>query len=417
MGRKSRVCGPTRRARGAHESVRSNLDGDHGPIFVDAERESFLLTFVDHLTKYVEAYPIPDQTAESCARIYVTQIISRHGTGSQLITDQRRGFMSTFFQETCKLLGVRTTRTTSFHPTANRVIERWHRSLHMGLSHYVNSANTNWDTLVPLFLMAYRTTPNTVTGYSPFFLLHGREMEIPGYNALKARVLTENPDLNRRLESLKANLKTAYKLEAEANQKTQQANKRLYDRKAKERHFNIGDMVYLYRPAIKHGLTLKIPSAVGSPYQITIKTSELNYEILGQDGRTQVLRVKHLKKAYGSNQWKPKTGQRTVKKTPRELAKCTELSDKEEEPKLGSFPSAVTDFPADTCEREPPPYQTPRSPDHTQPETDTLSPQHEDQNYRPPETPGSRREIQSMQDAPPLTRSQARVMSQSSVNQ
>jgi len=89
-----------------------------------------------------------------------------------------------------------------------------------------------------------------------------------------------------------------------------------------------------------------------------------------------------------------------VKKTRREFAKSTELSNEEEEPKIGSFPLAVTDFPADTCEREPPTYQTPRSPDRTQPETDTPSPQREDKNYRPPETPRSRTGIQSTRDAP-----------------
>jgi transposase InsO family protein len=205
-----------------------------GPYLSKPRGNRFLLTFIDHITKYVEAFPIPDQKAETCARVYVTQVITRHGTGSQLITDQGRGFMSAFFQETCKLLGVRTTRTTSFHPMSNGVVERWHRSLHTGLSHYVNAANTNWDTLVPFFLMVYRATPNTVTGYSPLFLLHGREMETPNNDNLKARVATDNPDLNRRLENLKETLKTAYKLAAEANQRTQQANKRLYGRKAKE---------------------------------------------------------------------------------------------------------------------------------------------------------------------------------------
>ena len=69
-----------------------------------------------HFTKYVEAFPIPDQTAKTCARIYVTQIVTRHGTGSQLITDQGRSFMSSFFQDTCKILAIRTTRTTSYYP-------------------------------------------------------------------------------------------------------------------------------------------------------------------------------------------------------------------------------------------------------------------------------------------------------------
>jgi len=71
-----------------------------GPYVTTARGNKYLLTFTDHFTKYVEAFPIPDQTAETCARIYATQIVTQHGNGSQLITDQGRSFMSSFFQET-----------------------------------------------------------------------------------------------------------------------------------------------------------------------------------------------------------------------------------------------------------------------------------------------------------------------------
>jgi hypothetical protein len=53
----------------------------------------YVLTFVDHFARYVEAYPVPEQSAQTCARVYVTQIVARHGTGSQLITDQGGAFM------------------------------------------------------------------------------------------------------------------------------------------------------------------------------------------------------------------------------------------------------------------------------------------------------------------------------------
>jgi transposase InsO family protein len=157
-------------------------------------KNRFLLTFVDHFTRYVEAYPVPDITAETCARIYATQIVTRHGSGSKLITDQGRNFMSSFFRETCKILRIQKTHTSSFHPMSNGLLERWHRSLHEGLSYFVNSSNTNWDNLVQFYLMAYRATPNTVSGYSPLYLLHGREMTLPNHANLKAKVTEENPD-------------------------------------------------------------------------------------------------------------------------------------------------------------------------------------------------------------------------------
>jgi len=150
-----------------------------GPYPLTPRRNKYILTFIDHFTKFVEAFAIPDQSAQTCARIYATQIVTRHGSGSKLVTDEGAAFMSAFFGETCKVLGVQRSRTSSYHPASNGVLERWHRALHDGMSHYVNSSHSNWDLDLPFYLMAYRATPHSTTEYTPFFLLHGREMVLP----------------------------------------------------------------------------------------------------------------------------------------------------------------------------------------------------------------------------------------------
>ena len=61
----------------------------------------------------------------------------------------RTGIHVNFLQETCKILGIRRVRTSSYHPESNGMIERWHRFLHAGLSQDIISTGTNWDTLVP----------------------------------------------------------------------------------------------------------------------------------------------------------------------------------------------------------------------------------------------------------------------------
>jgi len=68
-----------------------------GPYMLTPRKNKYFIIFIDHFTRYAEAFPIPDQTAETCARIYATQIVTRHGTGSKLITDQGRTFMCAFF--------------------------------------------------------------------------------------------------------------------------------------------------------------------------------------------------------------------------------------------------------------------------------------------------------------------------------
>ena len=95
--------------------------------------------------------------------------------------------------------------------------------MNQGLSHYENASGTNWDTLVPFCLMAYRATPHGTSGYSPYYLLHGREIILPTSQDIWAKL---SPDVRESecahgLENLKSTLKTTYKSVRENNDKSQ----------------------------------------------------------------------------------------------------------------------------------------------------------------------------------------------------
>jgi len=78
----------------------------------------------------------------------------------------------------------------------------------------------------PIFLMAQRATPSTATGYSPFFLLHEREMTLPSNEELKDKIPITDRNLKQQMEKLKASLKQAYKEVTVANRQAHQTNKR-----------------------------------------------------------------------------------------------------------------------------------------------------------------------------------------------
>jgi len=212
-------------------------------------------------------------------------------------------------------------RTSSYHASSNGMVERFHRSLHSGLSHYVNANHKNWDEVVPYYLMSHRATPHTTTGYSPVYLLHGREMVLPSTENLKARLPKDNTDEDQRLENLKSNLRLAYKLAAKANRKSHLNNKRLYDRKAKPREFEAQDLVYLHNRALKPGLTRKFAKPWIGACQITKKISELNYEIVDLKGKRQVVHINRPKKSFNPELWNPKPRQKPERNAPRGLAK------------------------------------------------------------------------------------------------
>ena len=381
-----------------------------GPFPTTPNTNRYLLTFLDHLTKYAEAVPITSMTAQECARAYATHVIARHGASSKLLSDQGRNFTSAFFRETCKILGVKQLFTTAYHPQGNGCLERWHKSLCEGLSHYVNACGNNWDTLVPFYLMAYRNTPHGTTKYSPFYMLHGREMVLPTMQSLRAKLPPEirETDHAPRLENLKSKLRTAYKLARDHGRKSHAANKRYYDRNAREREFAVGDMVYLYNPAIKVGVSSKFRRPWIGPWRITEKKSRLNYVITDQRGKQLVVHVNRLKRAYDPVEWQVRKREKTGNVRPkRRLPNVEEYS---EVPSIGPIP--VREPQVENLPRRQSPImnrQTLDTPTPSSSATETPSNYRMDPTYVPSDTPRSRRQMGVTRESPPLTRLRSKM--------
>jgi len=56
------------------------------------------------------------------------------------------------------------------------------------MSHYVNKYGNDWEEYVDYALMVHRATPHSVTKFSPYYLLHGRDMRLPNMDDLSARM-------------------------------------------------------------------------------------------------------------------------------------------------------------------------------------------------------------------------------------
>ena len=77
-----------------------------GPLPMSESGNKYILIAMDYFTKWPEAYPIPNQEAETVAKVLVDQFVSRFGTPVELHSDQGRNFESHVFSEMCKLLGI-----------------------------------------------------------------------------------------------------------------------------------------------------------------------------------------------------------------------------------------------------------------------------------------------------------------------
>ena len=124
-----------------------------GPLPKTVSGNEYVMVMCDYFTKSVECYALPDQQAYTVADALVTNFFSRFGVPYVLHTDQGRDFESHLFQHICELLGVHKTRTSSYRPQSDGLVERFNRTLQQMLASYVNGHRNDWDDHLPYMCM------------------------------------------------------------------------------------------------------------------------------------------------------------------------------------------------------------------------------------------------------------------------
>ena len=150
-----------------------------GPFTKSNKGNTLILLIVDQFTKWVECYPLPDQSAELVAKTMVDEFFSRFGCPLEIHTDQGKNFMSNLFSNLCGLLQIAKTRTTSYHPQGNGQVERVNRTLLQMIRCLRDKNIRNWDLYLPQLSGAIRATRNRSTGFTRNKLMLGREVFKP----------------------------------------------------------------------------------------------------------------------------------------------------------------------------------------------------------------------------------------------
>ena len=95
-----------------------------GPLPTTQRGNRYIVVIEDYLTKWVEAFPLCDIWASTVTSALVDGFICRYGVPHSIHTDQGSQFESKLFQEICRLLDMKKTRTTPYHPASDGLVEQ-----------------------------------------------------------------------------------------------------------------------------------------------------------------------------------------------------------------------------------------------------------------------------------------------------
>lgn len=281
---------PGQRAAPLHQIV------SNGPMdlvcidFLSVEPDSKgignVLVVTDHFTRYAQAFPARNQKAPTVARILVDKFFVHYGLPARIHSDQGRDFESRLIREMLKMMGIRKSRTTPYHPQGDPQPERFNRTLLSMLGTLSQEKRRQWSQHVPYLVHAYNSTKCDATGFSPYFLMFGREARLPV--DLCFGTSPDGSDVGHHLRyvaKLKEDLQNAFELAAAAADKTHQRNKRSHDKRVVPQMLEPGDRVLLKNLGLKgkHKLQSRW-SAV--PYEVVEKVPNLPvYKIRPENGK------------------------------------------------------------------------------------------------------------------------------------
>ena len=315
-----------------------------GPFKKTARGNVYLLIVTDMFTKYTEAYPIEDMTAETVAHKIIDEWICRYGLPIAILSDRGKNFKCNLMELIYEYLDIAQFTTTAFHPQCDGQSEAMVKNFKNMLKCFVSENLDDWDLYVNRNMFAYNSSVHSTTRFTPFEMKYGFQPRVPLdiFQTIPVSTLEEvstndfeddglsiafNKDdgvviklpdesdesiikrmsnkSEQFLNQLKTQLKQIYTSAVENRDINMDIAKTYYERNLRKRNYEVGELVLVDHPVLKKGIGTGLAHKYYGPFEVKrVFPNGVNYAIQRCAGKRKKLYSIHanrLKKYYGSN--------------------------------------------------------------------------------------------------------------------
>ncbi|GFV48671.1 transposon Tf2-6 polyprotein [Trichonephila clavipes] len=256
-----------------------------------AHGNKWIIVCTDYSTRYAITKALPTAEVDEIAKFLLEEIVLRHGAPRVIITDRGAVFRSRLVSSLVDLCNIDHRFTTAYHPQANGLTERFNKTLADMLSMYVDVEQKNWDEILPFVTFAYNTAKQETTGFTPFYLLHGREAETTLDTILP---FCPNDFDDNNITKIAARAEESRQLARVHTLRAQDKDRRRYDSKHQMVSYAPGDLVWVYTPVRKVGLSEKLLRRYFGPYQGLRRLSAVTYAVQDFDPASRKRKLREV---------------------------------------------------------------------------------------------------------------------------
>ncbi|GJS63419.1 putative reverse transcriptase domain-containing protein [Tanacetum coccineum] len=254
---------------------------------------------VDRLTKSAILVPMREtDPMEKLARMYLKEVVTRHGIPVSIICDRDPRFASNFWRSLQKALGTNLDMSTAYHPQTDGQSERTIQTLEDMLRACAIDFGKGWVNHLPLVEFSYNNSYHASIKAAPFEALYGRKCRSPVCWAEVGEVQLTGPEIVQ--ETTEKIIQIKQRMQAARDRQKSYA-----DLKRKPMEFQVGDKVMLkvspWKGVVRFGKRGKLNPRYVGPFKVLEQVGSVAYKLELPQELSRVhntFHVSNLKKCY-----------------------------------------------------------------------------------------------------------------------